>query len=696
MASFLWKRWKKPARLVTALLLALLFLPLIPGSASAEPVDSAEWTVLIYLCGSDLETKDGMASFNLHEIMSSVQPTYTTVLNKEAHVFERMPISPEVNVVIETGGAKTWHNGGENAVWGLNISSDRLQRYALSHERSGAGFYPLLLRDEQPLQSMGEADALRDFIRWGVENYPARKYMLVLWDHGNGSLGLIIDDLFGGDTLYLHELDEALAAANVHFEAVLLDACMMSSLETAQILAPYADWMIASEELVSGYGTAFRQWLQALFQNPGCDGEKIGCVICDNTEAKYAALDDEHPIMQLTWSVIDLSCIERVSQAYDRLYEFLCATLEYAPENLPGCLGALNYDMDQFGTGRRFMRDLGNNLEENVVAQLIDRSLINELLGALDDAVEYTVNGALHSNASGLSSVFGTLTAQEREIFVQCCRSAPYLALMDAMLPDWEAPDWVYEKVSRLPSLDTISYLTVTPELVMEDGLPKIRGNQKEAAMWDCNYELYRLDEDSGELLRIGTDNAVFTWLDQEAGIYEYSMDQPEVWPAIDGVLCDIEFMTEFDRSKYYMDGMNALVYDIPIQLGPDQVNLRFGFWYDEGNPEGEDVQYKVYGLSQGYSGNISAPNRGVKSLSMLQGQEYRLLYPVYTGQDDGRTVYEAGEPMTMYRGLRIEEIPLPPGVYACDFVMENCFFQSYRTELIKMYWDGSAFSIRQ
>ena len=32
--------------------------------------------------------------------------------------------------------------------------------------------------------NMGAGEALADFVKWGWTNYPARRTMLVLWDHG--------------------------------------------------------------------------------------------------------------------------------------------------------------------------------------------------------------------------------------------------------------------------------------------------------------------------------------------------------------------------------------------------------------------------------------------------------------------------------------------------------------------------------
>ena len=634
--------------------IVMVLAVLLPGSyTAAEAAEDAEWTVLIYLCGSDLETHDGMASFNLREIMAAAQPEST--VREIGHAFETVPVLPEINVVIETGGTKQWQD--------LSIASDRLQRYVLSHERGEDGLYPLVLRQELPAASMGNPDTLADFIRWGTENYPAEKTMLVLWDHGNGSLGMIVDECFGNDTLYLDELDAALAAAGARFELILLDACMMASLETAQTLAPYASWMAASEEMVSGYGTAFRLWLESLFQNPTCNGDFLGTIICDLTESKYADMEDDHAALQLTWSVIELNEIEHVSRAIDALITFLCDMYEYAPERLPGCLTALAEKADRFGT---CMVDLNSALESSKTAAHIDRDLLNELDTALDDAVQYSVNGLLHSNACGLSFCMPVnLTAEQLDAFARACRSAPYMALVEALTPGWKAPADRTER--SLPPVEDMPYLSAVPELIFEDGAPKVRGSCEEMALWQCSYELYRIEED-GRMTRLGVDPAVLT----EAGdTYEYTMHNPYSWPAVDGVVCDIEYVSQFG---------DTLLYDIPVQIGSRQLNLRTGYM-----PDGE---YKVYGISSGYNTTVGAPTRTVQPLALMQGQEYRLLYPV---ADTVHREYTAGPTATLYRTVVVKEIPLPPGDYACVFVMKSCYLRTVRTDPVRFTWDGTS-----
>ena len=101
---------------------------------------------------------------------------------------------------------------------------------------------------------MGESKTLSDFLKWGVETYPAEKMGVILWDHGGGSLsGVCFDENYNMDSLSLTELDAAFASAGEimtdQFEYIGFDACLMANYETAYIASKYARNMIASEEL---------------------------------------------------------------------------------------------------------------------------------------------------------------------------------------------------------------------------------------------------------------------------------------------------------------------------------------------------------------------------------------------------------------------------------------------------------------
>ena len=54
---------------------------------------------------------------------------------------------------------------------------------------------------------------------------------------------------------------------------MLFDACLMANIETAYGFKDCANWMIASEEVVTGAGTAIRFWLSELCNRPEIEGE---------------------------------------------------------------------------------------------------------------------------------------------------------------------------------------------------------------------------------------------------------------------------------------------------------------------------------------------------------------------------------------------------------------------------------------
>ena len=58
---------------------SMLLLMAAAASAAAE-TERAEWTVMFYLCGSDLESKNGFASENLKEIYSVTYPDSLTFI----------------------------------------------------------------------------------------------------------------------------------------------------------------------------------------------------------------------------------------------------------------------------------------------------------------------------------------------------------------------------------------------------------------------------------------------------------------------------------------------------------------------------------------------------------------------------------------------------------------------------------------
>ena len=242
--------------------------------------------VLIYMVGSNLESQNSLGTQDLHEIGDAI------AAEKE---------DTGVKILLETGGCKKWDDDYE-------ISPDKIQRFEV-------GAHKLKLLDELELSNMSKPETLADFMNWGINAYPAAHYDLILWNHGGGSiLGFGADEQFSGYMMRLQQLKKAFEAIGRHFDFIGFDACLMGTMETAYMLAPFADYLIASEEMEPGNGWYYTNWVKLLLEDPDISPEKLGRKIVDD----FASSNEKNNEIY-TLSLIDLKQIEKV---YDALVSF--------------------------------------------------------------------------------------------------------------------------------------------------------------------------------------------------------------------------------------------------------------------------------------------------------------------------------------------------------------------------------------
>lgn len=232
---------------------------------------SDTYTLMLYMCASDLESECGFATEDLNEIMYG----YT---------------AGNLNVIVQTGGTAEWQN--------TVVADDRCQRYRVTEDGLE------LVDDSLGMQNMADSATLTDFIQYCSSNYAADHYGLVLWDHGGGVVGGYgYDENFGGDSMSLTEMSRALGDASVHLDMLGFDACLMANFETCLIAAPYADYLIASEEPEPGCGWYYTDWIGKLSENCGIPPKRYGRQIIDDyiTESGW-----DSPSMYSTLGMFDL------------------------------------------------------------------------------------------------------------------------------------------------------------------------------------------------------------------------------------------------------------------------------------------------------------------------------------------------------------------------------------------------------
>ena len=233
-----------------------------------------EITIMVYMCGSDLESHNAMGTYDLQEMASAA-------------------ISDNINLLVYTGGCSRWQN--------KIVSNSVNQIYRVA----GNGQLEQLVKNAGT-GSMVDPDTLVSFIEWATENYEANRYELIMWDHGSGSVGG-----YGYDEKYeklgsmsLAQIDQALTEADVSFDFIGFDACLMANTEAALMLAEHADYLIASEESEPGIGWYYTDWLNALSRNTSMPTIEIGKNIADSF---VSTCKKQTSGQSATLSVVDLA-----------------------------------------------------------------------------------------------------------------------------------------------------------------------------------------------------------------------------------------------------------------------------------------------------------------------------------------------------------------------------------------------------
>ena len=658
-------------------------------SAAPEPAAdgaTSEWTVLFYLCGSDLESRYSYATAALTDISQVTYPYDFRKLYTQ-HDTDRSELMRDignVNVLIETGGAREWHAQALN----LDISPTALQRWRLNYHpvatgegnRTERAKEKIELLETLPLKSMGEAETLADFIRWGAENYPAKKYALVLWDHGFGAgSGLMIDELFDMDIMYLYELRDALAGADVQLEAVVIDACLMANIETAWSIKDHARWLTASEEDVPGNGTAIREWLQALLDYPAMDGEWLGRCVCDMTAIKYLYGEDKRSGNLLTWSVIDLTGIDRLTAAFGQF--FRAAGDAFREQPIVAQLYAQYIKAaEEYSDGQQNMIDFGSVLYHKDIFSYMDEDVLEEAIQALNGAVVYTKRGNGRAVGRGLSFCYpADFTGAEMQEYVRNFPNAPYLAFLDAV-SEWTAPEWVYEETERVPNIDTIAEMRITTEKVLTPAaMPGLSFGENVQNVSDVYYNLYRLNEETGDIEWLGRTDCSPERTDRYFQVFR--PNDLMQWPSIEGIPCCIGLIQVTRDSR---------LYNIPVQINTNNAILRCGQKITQDGENGEiRTEYEIYGAWEGYDGKGDLMNRSVTPLAVMAGWKYRMLYPLNGTQNAKEKSYAAGPELTMYRYVAVSETTLPAGTYYLEYEVEDMFMRKMTLEKIPFSWDG-------
>lgn len=215
-----------------------------PGSPSATdsgPKRSSFWA--IYVLATNLESEGAEATRDLQEIVGAYHSLSATERER-------------IHMLVGFGGSdiEGWR--------GIRYADLPCLAKDAEDEKFGNGE---CYTYTNPQANLGKSETLKHFLDFSQQQAPQAKIRLMsFWNHGAAFLGVGPDTAHPFDFLELKEMQQAFDQSQARFDVLGFDACLMANLAVAAHLSPYADYLLASEELEPGHGWAYTPVVAAL------------------------------------------------------------------------------------------------------------------------------------------------------------------------------------------------------------------------------------------------------------------------------------------------------------------------------------------------------------------------------------------------------------------------------------------------
>jgi clostripain len=242
--------------------------PIVKG-ADKGTKDVKNWTIMTFINSKNNLEMAGLFNVNQMEAVGS---------------------DKNMNIVVEMGRMKG--QAGDTDIDGDWTGSRRF--YIMKDDDGEKITSPVMMETKDV--DMGDYKRIVDFVNWSKKNYPAKKYMLIIWNHGTGwfdpaqekkvaDKGISFDDETGNYVRTV-EIGKILKEAG-KVDILNFDACLMQMAEVAFEVKDYTEIVIGAEETFPGYGQPYDLFLGGLKKMPDASPENFAAVIVESAKTFY-------------------------------------------------------------------------------------------------------------------------------------------------------------------------------------------------------------------------------------------------------------------------------------------------------------------------------------------------------------------------------------------------------------------------
>jgi hypothetical protein len=193
------------------------------------------------------------------------------------------------------------------------------KRFLVQQDQDPVSLGSLELEDLGEINS-ADPDELADFAIWAMDEYPADKFALVLWNHGSGIDGICWEQsMEEDDVITIQELGGSLNLITDGGEQPLdiigFDACLMSTIEVAYEIAPFGRFLLGSEITEPNFGWDYKA-LGELVADPFMGEIELMEAITDSYLEQSTMLSTRR---SMSLSTVDLSVVPALVANLDSL-----------------------------------------------------------------------------------------------------------------------------------------------------------------------------------------------------------------------------------------------------------------------------------------------------------------------------------------------------------------------------------------
>lgn len=625
---------------------------------SRPPVDPvqqtqtvAEWTVMVHIAADNNLELAGLADLNEMEAVGS---------------------SPQVNILVQIDRSAEYVDLDGNWAEG--------RRYYIQQDKSPETITSPVVQNLGEIDS-GSAATIADFATWGITTYPARKYMLVLWDHGGAWTSHSSDEDSGSDVTLpdtVAALQQVVSQTGIgQFEVVGFDMCLMSQAEVYQAIAPFARYAVGSEENEPGAGW-FYLFLDELVQNPTMDGAQLGRQVVDYFMYFLREVVGDEDVYGL--AAVDLSQSTALATALTRFADAVKANPQSA---LSAIADARNNTIQYGGFNDPQVQDYWSSIDLYRFMELLTsittvsevKQTAEEVMAAVRQFVVYEDHVEALDGSNGLAIYF----PRTFKAYKQGAHNERYPR---------EAPDTMAPWVEFLDVFHGTATATVTnpPGVSILGVYPDVASIHQPA--------IVNLEISGRDILRV---NYAVTYLksatERVVLDYDYLVSRTTTPGGVniidwsDGVTqltftweAEVPVLTDGTTSTYALLIPNpdnpkvALVNGLytPAQGGtPLQAQLLFDLERRQSTA--------LWGLNESGGGNLQPFELSVSSGDVFQPQWLTL------DENNQLASTSFGEALTLMsaQSITFEKVPAPSGQYAISFVAENAAGSNNLSETI-------------